>query len=304
MSHHGAWCEPGSFNFPTTLMNKTCDYAKRLQESTDPCKYLLDIRPEAEPCMMTGENLQGYAGSARQPPPTLVDLESRLRRSPDAVNTAIGPLHDKTPTLPAEFQRTINFKDCQRPIGTVAVQHRLRSQMPNYAPSRTDIVLERRKQVDFAGMGRNTRQEMKDAYREHQKKKYASRSDGVYVPTTALDCVNGSQDLRCVHVTKTGSPAAAAAAVPGAVSGSGTSSGLAAGLNISTAASGTGPAIVPISSSGAATGGTGLASVAAPSFALSGTKGNLNVPLWQGMADLGRAASKNVEFYGWKNPCA
>lgn len=295
MSHHDAWCEPGSFNLPTSLM-KTCDYAKKLQESTDPCRYLMQIRP-AGLCFMEGENVQGFAGSTRQAPPDLVDVETRLKRSPDAVITVVGPVRDKTPAPPPELQRVLTFRECDRSIGTTISHHRLRSQMPSYAPIRTDIVLDKRKQVDIAGRGRNTRQEMKDAFKKYNKNKFSSRADGIYVPSTALECASGS-NMGCVHVAQT-DPSAVPAALPsGTVSGSAGGAGLtASGSMPSGGPSASGPSLRPQKANQAG-GGPSKETVQAAAAA------GIGQPLWQVMNTLGQEAGRNLQFYGWKSPCA
>lgn len=295
----GIWCQPGSFNVPTTLLN-TCDYAKRLQESTDPCRYQMQILPDG-PCFMEGGNLQGFAGSSRQAPPSLVEVEGRLRRSPDAVVTVIGPVHDKSPGLPTELQRTLEYRDCKRTIGTTVATHRLRSQMPNYAPIRTDIVLDRRKQVDIAGRGRNTRQEMKDAYRAHNKKKYSARGEGVYVPSTALDCVSGSSNVGCSHIAKKDSAQSASSSIGGAVSGSAGSGGLVATIGGSSGGpTATGAAVTPQNQTSGATG----ADRRSAETIKAASSANFSLPLSDAIASVGRRNAQNLQFYGWKSPCA
>ena len=301
MSAHGVWCEPGSFNLVTDLMD-TCDYAKRLQESTDPLRYRMDIRPGGQ-CYMEGENLHGYVGSTRRPPPGLLDVEEKLLRSPTSLVTITGPIHTKSPATPPELQNRLVFKECKRGIGTTVTGHRLRSQMPNYAPVRTDIVLERRKQVDIARNGRNTRQEMKDAYSRFQKRKFGKRVEGVYVPSTALDCANGS-DMGCVHIAQKDAGSTAGTTV----SGSATSAGLTA--SISTAAtSGS------ISAAGTAVhqaSGTGVASPGQPGTGGKQTETTkeavsripTGLPFSDILSDVAQRKGGGVQFYAWKSPCA
>jgi hypothetical protein len=300
MSAHGVWCEPGSFNLATDLMD-TCDYAKRLQESTDPLRYRMDIRPGGQ-CYMEGENLHGYVGSTRRPPPGLLDVEEKLLRSPTSLVTNTGPIYGKSPVTPPELQNRLVFKECKRGIGTTVTGHRLRSQMPNYAPVRTDIVLERRKQVDIARNGRNTRQELKDAYSRFQKRKFGKRVEGVYVPSTALDCASGS-DMGCVHVAQK-DPASVAGAT---VSGSATSAGLTA--SISTAAtsgsiSAAGTAVHQTSGPG----GLGTGGLAEKTTKES-TKDAVSripagLPFSEILSDVGLRKGGGVQFYAWKSPCA
>jgi hypothetical protein len=301
MSAHGVWCEPGSFNLVTDLMD-TCDYAKRLQESTDPLKYRMDIRPSGQ-CYMEGETLHGYVGSTRRPPPGLLDVEEKLLRSPTSLVTITGPIHGKSPVTPPELQNKLVFKECKRGIGTTVTGHRLRSQMPNYAPVRTDIILERRKQVDIARNGRNTRQEMKDAYSRFQKRKFGKRVEGVYVPSTALDCVNGS-DMGCVHVAQKD-----AASVTGStVGGSATSSGLIA--SISTAAtsgniSAAGSAVHAASSAGGASpGANGTGSKPGGTTKEAVSRIPTGLPFSEILSDVGIRKGGGVQFYAWKSPCA
>jgi len=276
---------------------KTCDYAKKLQESTDPCRYLMQIQPSGL-CFMEGENLQGFAGSTRQAPPDLVDVETRLKRSPDAVITVVGPVRDKTPAPPPELQRILSFRECDRHIGTTVSQHRLRSQMPNYAPIRTDIILDRRKQVDIAGRGRNTRQEMKDAFKKHNKNKFSSRAEGIYVPSTALDCASGS-NMGCVHVAQKDKSAVSAALPTGTVSGSVGGAGLSAGIaSPGGAPSATGPVLRPQDSQ------NGPSAQRQSETSRAASAPGIHLPLYQAMNNLGQEAGKNVQFYGWKSPCA
>jgi hypothetical protein len=224
-----------------------------------------------------------------------MEVESRLRRSPEASITVIGPVRDKIPGLPDELRRTLEYRDCKRSIGTSVAMHRLRSQMPNYSPIRTDIVIDRRKQVDIAGRGRNTRQEMKDAFREHNKKKFSSRGEGVLLPTTALDCASGSTNMGCSHVAKKESASDAASALPGSVSGSTGSSGLTA------ISSGGGPVLVQ---SGGPAGSNGTSPGRSEETIRAVTSLNFKLPLSQAMGNIGTEASRDVRFYGWKSPCA
>jgi hypothetical protein len=193
-------CPPGSFNVPTQLLD-TRSYAKKLQESTDPAKYVFDTEP-GRMCFMNGEALQGFSKGTRLPPPHLVDVESYLRTAMVSWDSVTGPINEQTPNMPEFLARRLDIPECNREIDTTVGARRLRSQMPTYSPVRTDIVTEKRKQVDLAREGRNTKQELKDAYKRVQEKKFGkSRSEGIVVPSTFLDCDLDTSTMGCVHVS-------------------------------------------------------------------------------------------------------
>ena len=290
-------CAPGTFNVPTGLMDTGC-YAKKLQESTDPFEYLLAIKPRG-PCFMVGENLQGYSAGTRAPPPELIGVETYLKTNPLITDSITGPLQNQSPQLPSELNNLLEIPECKRRIDSKFQSRRLRSQMPSYAPSRTDIITDRRKQVDLARDGRNTRQEMKDAYKKYQEGKFGDRTKGVLVPSSHVDCVSGSSDLQCLHVASTdnitGSGGASAPNTGGPLQNpspvSNPNSDYLAVLN------GTSGASQVVKGSSTSSVGHSAATIAAAK------KIDQTAPFSRLLNEAAAQAGRGLEFYGYKSPC-
>ena len=280
---------------PTGLMD-TDVYAKKLQESTDPFQYLLAIKPRG-PCFMVGENLQGYSAGIRAPPPELIGVETYLKTNPLIIDSITGPLQDKSPRFPDELKKGANIHECTRRIDTSFASRRLRSQMPNYAPSRTDIITDKRKQIDFARNGRNTRQEMKDAYKKHQEGKFADRTKGVLIPQSAIECTSGSTDLSCLHISSapggSGPAGSGPAASAGQLSGSGSD-------YLAVMGSSSGTQVVPNTSNSESGSSNSVRSEATLAAA---KKIDPTVPFYKLLNDAAAQAGRGLEFYGYKSPC-
>ena len=251
---------------------------------------------------MVGENLQGFSAGTRAPPPELIGLETYLKTNPLITDSITGPLRNKTPQLPKELAVSMEIPECRRNIDTHFAARRLRSQMPSYAPSRTDIITDRRKQVDLAREGRNTRQEMKDAYKKHQEGKFGDRTKGVLVPSSHVDCVSGSTDMQCMHVGSASSVKGSVGASAPNASGplknplpvANPNADYLAVLNPSSANSQVikGPATKP---GNQARSQTTLAAV---------KKIDQTVPFSKLLNDAAGRAGRGLEFYGYKSPCS
>ena len=194
---------PAEFNVPTTLLD--CKgYTKKLQESTDPLKYKMDLRP-GPLCMMTGRPFQGLMMAQRRPPPNLLGVEQYLKSEPireqerdyviDNVRNA------KPPRMPKPLSNKLIVPECKELPGYERTKIR-KGEQPHFSAR-----MERngRKYYEYSRPGRDTRAEVKEAWKKKTAKDVAnSNIYGVakydkrpLVPGTNPDCVG---EMQCMHV--------------------------------------------------------------------------------------------------------
>jgi len=198
---------PTEFNVVTTL--QSCDeYKKELQESMDPLKYKFDIRP-GPMCYMPGQAFQGLRiGSGRQPPPQLLDMELTLQAMPlkeQDNKYIIKDIHNaKPPAMPKILSNRMIVPDCQEILGWQRTKIK-RNEFPqvSHRMDKMGMYL-----TNYMRPGRDTRAEMRDAFRLYEKqKKTSSDVYGVGIfdpralkPGTNPNCTNADSDLGCMHV--------------------------------------------------------------------------------------------------------
>lgn len=194
---------PTEFNVPTSLLD--CEgYNKRMQESTDPYKYMMDLKP-GPMCMMTGRPFQGLMMAQRRPPPNLLGVENYLRSAPifeQDRDYVIDDIHKaKPPRMPKPLSNKIVLPECKELPGYQRTKIR-KTEFPDWS-----LRMERngKKFAEYARPGRDTRAEIREAWKKKEQKDIAS-SDiyGVskydkraLTPATNPDCLS---ELSCMHV--------------------------------------------------------------------------------------------------------
>lgn len=195
------------FNVVTTL--KDCNgWKKKMQESTDPFKYTMDIKPSTM-CFMQGSNFQGLAVSQRQAPPALMETERFLRNAPlieEDQENYIEDIHNaKPPTMPPQLSNRMIIPECNELLGNGSKITKIKkTEFPEWA-TRTD--LEKRQQFNYMRPGRDTKLEIRDAYQTWDQKKNGKSvygigkySSGALRPVTDVNCNNADSDNGCMHV--------------------------------------------------------------------------------------------------------
>ena len=158
------------FNIPTTLIDDEYSYRKRLQESTEPLKYQMDLRPPAM-CYMPGQTFQGLQISQRHAPPSLIDVETYLKNAPlvneDRDNVFLGDLNNtKPPSMPKLLSNRLIIPDC-RDILTSRRNKIRKTDMPQFG-TRMDMITEDQKRPMFMLPGIDTRLESRDRFKKKE----------------------------------------------------------------------------------------------------------------------------------------
>lgn len=198
---------PTEFNVATQL--KSCDeYKKELQESMDPLKYRFDIRP-GPMCYMPGQTFQGLRMAAgRKPPPQLLDMEMTLQTMPLKEQDNRYVINDirnaKPPSMPAILSNRLVVPDCQEILSFQRTKIR-KIDFPQFSHrmDKMGVYL-----TNYMRPGRDTRMEMRDAFKLWEKKK--AEGSNIYgvgkfdsralKPGTNPKCTNADSDLDCMHV--------------------------------------------------------------------------------------------------------
>ncbi len=195
---------PTEFNIPTSLLD--CEgYSKRMQESTDQYKYKMAIRP-GPMCMSSTQPFQGLMMAERRPPPDLLAVENYLRSAPlyeDQRDYAIGDIHKaRPPRMPKPLSNKLVIPQCDELPGYQRTKIMSRMDNPSWS-----LRLERngRRYPDYARPGRDTRAEIREAWKKKEKTEVANSSiygvakydSRALTPGTNPDC-NGP--IPCMHV--------------------------------------------------------------------------------------------------------
>jgi len=198
---------PTEFNIATSLLD--CDgYNKRMQESTDPLKYVFDFKPPPI-CFMPGQTFQGLQSTGeRRPPPSLMEVERYLQNSPlvEADNDYI--IDDirsaKPPKMPKALSNRLVIPECKEILGLKRTKIK-RTEFPEWS-SRSD--LNTKQQLDYMRPGRDTRMEMREAYKKWDAKNVSNSNIygvGKYDkralrPVVDVNCYDADADMGCMHV--------------------------------------------------------------------------------------------------------
>ena len=152
------------FNVPTSFLNCR-DYKKKLQESTDPLKYRLDLMPQ-QACFMPNQTFQGFQGGQRRPPNSLLDVENALRNAPlleEENRNAIGDIHKvRAPQMPSVFNNKLIVPECNDMLRIETTKIN-KLDFPQLA-----MRLDKRGtyNTNYMRPGRDTRMEMRDGYKK------------------------------------------------------------------------------------------------------------------------------------------
>lgn len=198
---------PVQFNVSTSLLD--CNgYRKRMKENTDVYRRQFDMVPKPM-CFMQGVTLQGFQGTGnRMPPPSLLDIESSLRRGPlieEDNNNSLEDLHAaKPPAMPKELSNRLVIPECESLLKQQTTKIR-RTEFPQFT-RREDLKGHVRHNYGRPGM--QTRMAMKDAFKDYEKRKAAnSNIYGISKfdrrPLTAMpdiECHNGDSNLGCMTI--------------------------------------------------------------------------------------------------------
>jgi hypothetical protein len=199
---------PTEFNVVTNL--KRCGiYKKELQESTDPLKYMFDIKP-GPMCYMPGQMFQGLQMTTgeKRPPPQLLDMELTLQAMPlkEAENDyIIKDIHSaKPPSMPTILSNRLVIPDCSDILKTRQTKSRWDEQ--------PDVPTRMEKKgfynTKYMRPGDDTKREYRDKFAIWEKTQRASQDVygvGVYdtrplKPGTNPKCNNADSELGCMHV--------------------------------------------------------------------------------------------------------
>lgn len=208
MSSNISYQCPTEFNVLTQL--KSCkEYKKELQESTDQLKYRFDMQI-APMCFMQNNAFQGLAllNGGRRPPRQLLDMEKTLQMMPlieQENDYVIDDIRNaKPPSMPAILSNRLVIPDCKDIISFQRTKIK-RTEFPqmSHRLDKKGMFL-----TNYMRIGRDTRQEMKDAFKEWEKKK--NQNTGIYgvgkfdsrplKPGTNPTCTNADSALDCMHV--------------------------------------------------------------------------------------------------------
>ena len=164
---------PAEFNVPTSLLD--CDgYRKRMQESTDPFKYKMALKP-GPLCMQTGQTFQGLMLAQRRPPPDLLGVENYLRSAPileDQREYAIDDIHKaRPPRMPKPLSNKLLIPQCNELPGYQRTKIKSRLDSPAWS-----LRMERNGKAhpDYARPGRDTRAEVREAWKQKEAKEIAN----------------------------------------------------------------------------------------------------------------------------------
>jgi len=202
---------PTEFNVVTNL--KSCnDYLTEMKESAEMFKYRFDIRP-GPMCYMPGQNFQGLQSVvARNPPPQLLETERALTMLPlkeERNDYFIKDLHGAKPQTPTIFRNRMVVPDC-RDILTWQRTKIRRIDFPQVSQrmDRMGFYL-----TNYMRPGRDTKAEMKDAYKRYEQMKNANSNiygvgifdRGALKPDTTTKCTNAA-GLECMNIYGSGTP--------------------------------------------------------------------------------------------------
>jgi hypothetical protein len=198
------------FNVENSL--KPCgQYKKALQESTDPLKYIFDIKPSPM-CYMPGQNFQGIQMTTgeKRPPPQLLDMEMTLQAMPlkeEENDYVIKNIHNaKPPAMPSILSNRLVIPDCGEILSSKRTKIRF-GEAPD-VPQRVERM--GFYNTNYMRPGMDTRQEWKDKFAEYEKTKQKENKNNVYgigafdkralKPGTNPKCTNADSNLGCMHV--------------------------------------------------------------------------------------------------------
>lgn len=195
------------FNVPTNLRDDV-GFSQRMKESTDAYRYVTDFRP-ATLCMVNGVPLQGQQVGTRGPPPQVMDIEWALRKEAlqQQTNEYISADPSAAPEIPQSLRAKLLIPQCAD-VFTSQKTRVKKSDRPRNAPENKAPDARSKLKTDYMRPGIDTRQQIKDLYREWEEKnaknsniyglsKYDSR------PLTAGTnpiCTAGDSNLNCMHV--------------------------------------------------------------------------------------------------------
>ncbi len=194
------------FNIPTSLLD--CNgYNKKMQESTDPYNYIMDLKVPAM-CFMPGIPFQGLQMAQRRPPPQLLDAEMMLKSLPlfeqdkDYVTKNIH--NAKPPAMPQVLSNRLVIPECSE----ILTQKRTKIQFgetPQFS-QRMDKL--QRKNIDYMRPGIDTRAQIKELHKQWETEQ--NKNSGIYgigkfdsralKPGTNPKCSNADSSLDCMHV--------------------------------------------------------------------------------------------------------
>lgn len=152
------------FNIPTSFTTQE-GYKKKEEESTNHSQYRFDIMPNM-PCMNHSQAFQGYSAAGKRPPADLIQIEDFLRKSSLVIesNKAITDSKEHL-KMPEILNNRVILPDCSD--NAFQTTKTKRHEMPQYSnPSYP----KGQYQTDFMQPGSNTRQEVKDQYKEWKDK--------------------------------------------------------------------------------------------------------------------------------------
>lgn len=160
---------PAEFNIPTSLLDCR-GYKKRMQESTDPYRYKMALKP-GPVCMSSNQTFQGLMMAQRRPPPGLLGVENYLKSAPilDAQRDYV--IDDislaKPPRMPKPLSNKLLIPECNELPGYQRTKIQSKSESPEWS-----MRLERngKKYADYARPGRDTRAEIREAWKKKEQK--------------------------------------------------------------------------------------------------------------------------------------
>jgi hypothetical protein len=158
-----------AFEFNIPVQYTTTDgFKKQEQESQEPLKYKFDISPYAppfNPCLGPTQQLQGVGSNAnKRPPASLIAVEDYLKKSGVVIETNKAIIFDKNvkPSMPNILNNKMRIPECKvnNAFETTKTQ---RHEMPQY---NTPTYPKGHYQTDVMNSGIDTRQEVKDNYKQ------------------------------------------------------------------------------------------------------------------------------------------
>jgi hypothetical protein len=160
-------CDTTTFN-NIVQFNTTCQWDKLTKESTAPLAYRFDIGPTST-CFNPCRSFSGLSVTAsKRPPDSLLDVENFLRTSGLIVEEekgCIDDIHAASPSMPSILDNKIIIPDCVEDncFTTTKVW---KSGNPNYSKPMSDLDRQCRGQSFQTNVGRDTRREVRDAYKD------------------------------------------------------------------------------------------------------------------------------------------
>lgn len=199
---------PTEFNVATSLLS--CNgHQKQLRESTELMKYRFDIKPKPA-CFMTGQNFQGQQMAQRQVPPSLLDVETTLRRFPILEERNCYNLNEninraKPPRMPAALSNRLVIPECGEILNMQRTKIHSRLDNPEWSHRLENTG---RKNINYMRPGRDTRAEMKELYKKYEDKEMAGKGifgvgkydHSALKPGTNPKCSAADSDNDCMHV--------------------------------------------------------------------------------------------------------